>query len=199
MEMLMTRIRLVATLALSLTALVLGAPQAQAQLVNVTFTGAEPSGPNRLFRDANPSVAGVQKAFPGNNAITSAFFFTQAVTVGVGETITITQNTGGTDIFLALYRDSIDPTNLATNYAGDAGSSIDGQVFGFINTVGSTSFLAVAMNRVGHTASTITGVTGSFTMNVTGGATAPEPGTLALLALGLSGAALVRRRTSRLA
>ncbi|WP_309711367.1 PEP-CTERM sorting domain-containing protein [Armatimonas sp.] len=193
----MTRTRLGATLALALTALVLGAPHAHAQLVTVTFTGAEPFGPNRLTRNGTPSVAGVQKAFPGNFGNNTTFFFTQAVTIPVGQTITVTQNTGGFDIFVALYRSLVDPNNLATNYVADTGSSGAGEVLGFTNTAGSTSFLAVVTNVQGHTAGSITGVTGSFTMSV-GGASAPEPGTLALLALG-GVAVIARRRTSRLA
>jgi hypothetical protein len=162
------------------------------QTFSYSFTGTEPSGPNRLFRDGVASQPGVQKTFAGTSTNGQTyFFFVQPITVGVGETVMVVQNTGGLNVFLGLYRDTFSPSSLVTNYAADAGNSRDGQAFFFTNPAGSTTFQVVMMNVTGTNAAGVTGVSGSFTVAT------PEPGSLALLALGgVGGIALLRRRRS---
>jgi hypothetical protein len=176
--------------ALSLIGLASGA-HAQ-QTFSYTFTGTEPSGPNRMFRDGNASQPGVQKTFAGTSTNGQTYFFrVQPVTVNVGETVMVVQNTGGLGVFLGLYRDTFSPTSLITNYAADAGSSRDSQAFFFTNPGGSNTFQVVMMNVTGTNAAGVQGVSGSFTVAT------PEPGSLALLALGgVGGFALLRRRRS---
>jgi hypothetical protein len=99
--------------------------------VSGTWSGTEPSGTVRLFRDGIPSVAGTAKPFPGVSSDNPTWFQTFDFSATPGTSVSVTQLTGGTSIFLALYDGSsaFSPANLAQGYLGDAGSSIDGQIF----------------------------------------------------------------------
>lgn len=164
---------------------------AHAQVFSYTFTGAEPSGPDRQFRDGVPSVAGSPKAFPGTLANPTTFFYLQPIVVPVGGTVTVTQLTGNFSIFLALYRDSFNPLDLSANYAADTGGSGNAETLGFTNSGGSTSFLVVMMNVAPADSVSVQAVSGNYQVDIV--STAPEPSSLALVALA-GGLVLARRR-----
>jgi hypothetical protein len=107
------------------------------------FTTATGTQLTRIFRDGNPSVCGTPKTFPGtfttNNHLFDSYTFTacRAMCLNVGLT-----STNGIDLFESAYSPTYDPTNLGTNYAGDAGLSGSPQAFG-ISTTASTQYTIV--------------------------------------------------------
>jgi hypothetical protein len=110
---------------------------------NHTWTGAEPQGPDRLFRDAVPSVAGVPKAFPGTVPDNPTFFTTLPLSVLPGSVVSVNVTQPGSS-FLAIYESPFNHLSLATNYLGDQGStlplvfSVTAPASGMIHIVGMT-------------------------------------------------------------
>lgn len=163
-----------------------------------TWDGTEAiQGPQRMFRDGNASVAGSPKTFPGNWSNNPTYFVTHSLSVVVGSVVSVatTQNTSS---FFSLYDNAFDPTNLATGYLGDQGSSQNG-TFSIIAPA-SGNVLLVVMSTGGSGA-----IGSSWSTGVTHNpAAVPESSlagfdVLALLGTCLIGGQALRRRKRELA
>ena len=167
-------------LLLSLGISLLGLP-AYAQFTQ-TFTGAlaltDPTIPgDRLFRDALPSACGTNKAYPGVGAGATGVHYdtytirnantttTSCVTVSL--TSACSESTINALIFGSAYTNSFVPTNLATNYKGDMGSSPVGAAtttMGISLTPGQTVVLVVSGVTATSTCSSYTLAVNSTTV-----------------------------------
>jgi hypothetical protein len=102
-----------------------------------TATGTQT---NRISRNGVPSTCGVAKTFPGflavGNRAFDSYTFTATRAICVSPVLT---GANAINLFEVAYSPSFDPTNIATNYAGDAGLSGSGQSCG-ISTVVGTSY-----------------------------------------------------------
>lgn len=105
----------------------------------------------RTLRDGNPSTCGAPKAFPGTiGAGTYAHNTHTLVNNGPAQcvTVTVTANcpAAANNVFLIAYSPPFDPSNLATNYLADTGSSTGSgvtQTLALNMTAGQTMVLAV--------------------------------------------------------
>jgi hypothetical protein len=169
-----------------------GAPgAARADIVNYSHTwdDTEPSGSLRLFRNGIPSVAPTPKPFPGTFANIPTFFNTLLLSVAPGSVVNVITVLNNENSFYALYDTSIDPSNLATNYLGDAGTSDTGIAFSIVAPA-SGQVLLVAMTVGGNLA--IGNATSAEITFTPAGTAVPEPSSIALGGLGVACLAAVR-------
>jgi hypothetical protein len=95
---------------------------------------------NRISRSGVASTCSAVKAFPGTITAGSLAFDSYKFTACKATCLsTLISSTNSVNLFQADYSPSFDPTNIATNFAGDAGSSGEGQVCS-VNTVASNSY-----------------------------------------------------------
>ena len=163
-----------------------------------TWDGTEAiQGSKRLFRDANSSVAGSPKTFPGDFNNNPTYFVTHSLSVVVGSLVSVA-TTQDVSSFFSLYDNAFDPTNLATGYLGDQGSSQNG-TFSIMAPAGG-NVLLVVMSVGGSGA-----ISKSWSADVTHSpAAVPESSlagfdVLALLGTCLIGGRALRRRKRELA
>ncbi|MBN9313798.1 MAG: T9SS type A sorting domain-containing protein [Chryseobacterium sp.] len=130
-----------------------------------SLTATSLSMTNRLFRDAVPSTCAAPKAFPGTLS-TTVFYLVHSIPNNTGseQCVTISATTAGASaIHFTAYKGSFDPTNLATNYLADSGSSAtSGSTVTFEAKIPSGQNLVIVANANAATA------TGDYTMQVTG-------------------------------
>jgi uncharacterized repeat protein (TIGR01451 family) len=99
---------------------------------------------NRISRNGVVSACGSTKAFPGTVAVTNRTFDSYTFTACKAACLAPVLNaSNGGNILLSAYSPSYDPANIATNYAGDAGSSSSTATFG-VSTAASTAYTVVA-------------------------------------------------------
>ena len=108
-----------------------GASTSSVVFGNSLSSAGIPTEAARMFRSGVPSVCGSAKAFPGTSAGAGfAYQTTSYTTAGAARCVTLTLNatcSGGGNLFgafVSAYSGAFDPTNLATNYLGDPGSSV---------------------------------------------------------------------------
>jgi len=106
---------------------------------------------NRISRNAVPSTCASVKAFPGSVAAGSLTFDSYKFTACKATCLsTSISSLNSVRMFQSDYSPSFDPTNITTNFAGDAGASGEGQVCS-INTVVSNTY-EIVVNDVTGTA-----------------------------------------------
>jgi hypothetical protein len=185
---------ILATVALALYA------SASAQQFTGSVTASDPIQTGRLFRDSNPSMAGMNKPFPGVTSPGSPFRYDSYVFVNpfaVSTAFTIqmsTTNVGNppNNPFGVVYLGAFDPMNIATNYRADAGSSptsTTGPVTFSFDIPAGAMFTFIINETLSGSADQGDPSNYSFTLSPA----VPEPSTYAFLASGL-GFALVRYR-----
>ncbi len=114
------------------------------------ITAATGTQVGRINRNGVVSACGTPKAFPG--ALTGSHTFDsytfnscQSSCMNLG----LTAGSSGVNLFESLYTTPYDPTNIATNYQGDAGLSSSSQSFG-VETTASTSYTVVVNDVAGN-------------------------------------------------
>jgi len=181
----------------------------------MTITGADPTQLGRISRNGVPSDWSGPKAFPGVINTTASYHYMTldldlvALESGFiyGGFIQIDFDSTATTTFLSAYLKPYDPSNLATNYLGDPGSSgnpFPGDPLYFQVVVPSPDHLVLVLNETTTDGSGL-GVSGGLTVEafsdteytdlIAVSTPVPEPGTWALLACGM--AVLVARRFRR--
>jgi len=124
----------------------------------------------RLSRNGEASACGASKTYPGLLGSAGArqfdaYTFTNCSATSRCVKVTVNQSSA-IALFSAAYLTSYDPTNLATNYIADAGSSSTSMVYSFDVAAGAT--FVVVVNEVNPGA----GVGQTYTLNVDGLCTA---------------------------
>jgi hypothetical protein len=101
------------------------------------WTGSmAPSSPTmigRIARNGTASGCGIIKPYPGDTSAGEVFQYeTNAVSVSTSFCVGVRYlgGTCGDNVFLSVYRGAFDPSNRATNYLGDIGSSTVGRTMG---------------------------------------------------------------------
>ena len=158
------------------------------------YAGVSGDQDGRLFRDGNPSVAGVAKAYPGNNAPGTPYSFDSYSFPSFATTASVATITApnDSDLFSVAY-DGFNSADISVNYLGDAGSS-DPEGPYAIDLAGSQSFQIVTDDNSSNGANlgraysftvslditdvVITGTGGADDLVVT--ATGPNSGTFSL-------------------
>jgi hypothetical protein len=164
-----------------------------------SISGSDPTQLGRISRNGIPSDWSSVKTFPGIiNPTTTYNYHTYSVNSGVTPFIYITIDSVPGNTFASTYLPTYDPTNLALNYIGDAGSS--GNYFG-VDPVSFEVYVPVHTNfLVVVNTSSNAGIGQPFTITVQGFlddqfTPTPEPSSLVLLGSGILGVAgLVRRK-----
>ena len=114
------------------------------------------SGPqtNRLFRTGVPSTCAAQKPFPGTIQTGTRQFDTFTFTATQSVCLqTILSGNGGQNLLASTYSPSYFPSNLQTDYAGDAGSSGTPQVYSISAAAGNSYTIVVEDSTATGTAS----------------------------------------------
>jgi hypothetical protein len=167
--------------------------------VTYTWTGTEATMTNRLYRTGTPSVG--TKPFPGYFGLGEYSYVTFLFdNPGPEETVSVNITSATSNYFLSGYVFPFDPSNLATNYIGDAGCS--GLNPGNLTCPGSFTLTIPASTEFGIVANTLSdnGAGTSFSFTISGPALTsvpepvPEPATLLLFGSGLVGVLAGRRR-----
>ena len=154
-----------------------------------TWTGTESlQAPDRLFRDGIISMAGSPKAFPGTLNVNPTYFAGQVLDVLPGSVVSVV-TTQNLHTFMAIYDTNFNPSNLATNYLGDAGGSSFSTSF---------SITAPASGRVEVLGMTVGGnaaIGNNFSANITFTPnTSPVPAPPAVVLVGLGAGCVALRR-----
>ena len=175
-----------------------------------TITSTDLVQTARVFRDGTPSTWTAPKAFPGTTAqnptyydLINATFASNAVQTIYYEITYSTTQTASPVPFSVAYRNSFDPTNLATNYIGDAGSSPVNSSITYQVIVGAGQQLVLNFQAVGgvpvpysySVAAFSDANRGEVFLPVTNGV--PEPETWAMMVLGFGGVGFAMRRRSK--
>jgi hypothetical protein len=95
-------------------------------IVTDSFVGSEPTMTDRLYRDDVASQCIPPKAFPTTLAeenIYKTYSYTNVGNVDACVTVNFDVGTCDVDVFASAYLEAFDPTDLASNYVGDLGSS----------------------------------------------------------------------------
>jgi PEP-CTERM motif len=177
---------------------------ASADLITVigptSLTNADPTQLGRLARDGVPQDWAGSEPFPGIlNTATSYHYETFAVNVGLTPYIQIIIDDVATTEFASAYLGFYNPSNLALNWLGDAGSSgnVNGvapsfQIFAPVNS----TIVIVVNNTTGGTLTDANN--GTFKLTIGGyldpnftSSAVPEPSSVILMATGLVAMALV--------
>ncbi|HWY44146.1 MAG TPA: PEP-CTERM sorting domain-containing protein [Candidatus Sulfotelmatobacter sp.] len=168
------------------------------------LTAADPTQLGRLSRNGLAQDWIGSEPFPGVINPTTTYFYTAyEITVPTGGPfLQIEVDSVSTNTFVSAYSGAYDPTNLATNWLGDAGTS--GNFFGtdplFFQVIAPSSTIWLVVNNTG--ASGI-GLGDPYTLTVEAFAdtefndppvATPEPASMLLLGTGLVGLIAVRRR-----
>lgn len=169
-------------------------------VTNGAIVSTDSTQTGRINRFAPPSVYTSNKPFPGLFSTTPGYHYDAYIFVNTNsfdEAVFITlSSTATTSVpFSEAYLTAFDPTNLATNYRGDAGNSpvsADGVTPAstpYSILVPANTTFVVVVNEA-----TLNGGVASYTLSVS--TSVPEPSTWALLGLGAVGAgvAVWRRR-----
>jgi hypothetical protein len=164
------------------------------------LSASDPTQVGRLSRSGVPSDWSSGIVFPGViNTGSSYHYETFSVPITFYPFLQVTIDSLSANTFASAYLNSYDPTNLATNYLGDAGGS--GNYLGtdpvaFQVAVGVPSTLVVVVNQ---TADGADGLGDPFDISVEGftdtsfNDATPEPATLPLCGIGLALAVAARR------
>ena len=125
----------------------------------------------RLNRFSPPSACGVPKANPGLAATIGLRYYdsytftnTSAASVCISASL---QATNGTVMYLAMYNGSFLPTNLSTNWLGDAGTSGIQTTFRQSVNAGQTVVLVVSAVNITTTAGG-GGILGAYRLSIDG-------------------------------
>lgn len=139
-----------------------------------TLDGTEATAVARLFRDAIASTCSPAKTYPGQFGGGNAYRPHTLYNNGAAQCVTVNFDVGtcGTGVHLTAYAGSFDPSNLATNYLGDVGSSIT-QSFSFMAPASSAVVLVAFDN--GGTAARCTYGYSSNELSATAGSTTSIP------------------------
>ena len=168
------------------------------------LTAADPTQLGRLSRNGLAQDWIGSEPFPGVINPTTTYFYTAyAITVPTGgQFLQIEVDSVSTNTFVSAYSGAYDPTNLATNWLGDAGTS--GNFFGtdplFFQVIAPSSTIWLVVNNTGAGG---IGLGDPYTLTVEAFAdtefndppvATPEPASMLLLGTGLVGLIAVRRR-----
>ena len=125
----------------------------QAQGVPPAVTFATGSQIDRLFRTGVPSSCPNEKPFPGTVTVGArtfdSFTFTAAQALCMNTVVT---SVGGANLFTAAYSPNFVPSNLGSNFVGDAGSSGRPHVFSSRATATHTYTIVVSDSSPSGTA-----------------------------------------------
>lgn len=139
---------------------------------STALTNADPTELGRLSRDGVPSEWSTNKTYPGSvNTATSFHYRTFSLSsamLTLTPYVQVSVDDPGASLFAAAYLDTFDPSNLATNYLGDLGSSglsfgVDPGFFQIMVPSGHNLVLVIQ-----DTSSTAAGVGESFHLFVEG-------------------------------
>ncbi len=107
---------------------------------------------NRINRNGVVSACGTTKPFPGTITAASRTFDSYTFTACQATCLNVQLSSGnGVNLFESAYSPSFVPSNIATNYQGDAGLSGTAQAFS-INTAASTPYTIVVNDVPGTSA-----------------------------------------------
>ena len=149
-----------------------------------TWTGSESTQTGRVFRDGVPSTWATPKPFPGTaNTLQHPHVLFGPINVGSTNFLQVTLTSDSLNNFAVGYTTAFDPTNIGTNYVGDAGASALSTIFQVVLAPGADFLLNVEFVPAEPGS-------GTFSYQVEGFAQpVPEPATLLLIGTGVAGVA----------